>query len=199
MIGGRRFAAGTNRGRFFSMVHRVLISNQTLIGRALPIFPAILELFHRMNQSADFIGDDSGDVSMPVMQPRSPTAPARLTSRTRTVAGADGRVRGVRRVRDTELALAAEFFGCEPSALLPSQRIAVSTVAALRLRLDDLRTSIATGQAIDDENLTRVANLVGRELGRLERQAALAKKAKGSGGPDALRAYLAAKAAEAAA
>ena len=130
---------------------------------------------------------------------RPPATRSRAANRPNAITGADGRSAGARLLRDSEAELAGEFFGCEPAGLSPSQRLAVSAVAALRVRLEGMRSAVARGDAIDDEVMTRLSNAIGRELSRLERLAASQRKAKASGGPDALKAYLAAKAAEAAA
>lgn len=136
---------------------------------------------------------------MPVASPRIASRPpatrSRAANRPGSITGADGRSAGARLLRDTEAELANEFFGCEPAGLSPSQRLAVSAVAALRVRLEGMRSAVARGDAIDDEAMTRLSNAIGRELSRLERQAASQRKAKASGGPDALKAYLANKAA----
>lgn len=131
---------------------------------------------------------------------RPPATRSRAANRPNAITGADGRSAGARLLRDSEAELAGEFFGCEPAGLSPSQRLAISAVAALRVRLEGMRSAVARGDAIDDEVMTRLSNAIGRELSRLERLAASQRKAaKATGGPDALKAYLAAKAAEAAA
>lgn len=130
---------------------------------------------------------------------RPPATRSRAANRPDAITGADGRSAGARLLRDSERELALEFFGAEPAGLSPSQRLAVSAVAALRVRLEGMRSAVARGDAIDDEVMTRLSNAIGRELSRLERLAASQRKAKATGGPDALKAYLADKAAREAA
>ena len=130
---------------------------------------------------------------------RPPATRSRAANRPNAITGADGRSAGARLLRDSERELALEFFNAEPSGLSPSQRLAISAVAALRVRLEGMRSAVARGDAIDDEVMTRLSNAIGRELSRLERLAASQRKAKATGGPDALKAYLADKAAREAA
>ncbi len=131
--------------------------------------------------------------------PRPPATRSRAANRPNAVTGADGRSAGARLLRDSEAELASEFFGCDPAGLSASQRLAISAVATLRVRLEGMRSAVARGDAIDDETMTRLSNAIGRELSRLERLASSQRKAKASSGPDALQAYLASKTAEAAA
>lgn len=125
---------------------------------------------------------------------RPPATRSRAANRPNAITGADGRSAGARLLRDSERELALEFFNVEPAGLSPSQRLAISAVAALRVRLEGLRSAVARGDAIDDEAMTRLSNAIGRELSRLERLAASQRKAKAIAAPDALKAYLADKA-----
>lgn len=117
--------------------------------------------------------------------PRSPQARSALSNGKRAFVAADGRSREARLLRDREHELAEPFGGLE--GLATPVRLRVSVAAALSVRLEQVRSQMASGVAsASDEDLVRLANGLGRELAALER---LASKRKPEGG-DPLADYL---------
>jgi hypothetical protein len=124
---------------------------------------------------------------------RSPATRAAVSNGSRRFADADGRSAGARLIRDRELELSEPLGGL--AALSPADRLRVQSAALLSCRLEELRSAAARGDSdVSDEDLVRVAGAVARALAALERLAAAKRKACAPAGPDALRAYLAAKA-----
>lgn len=125
---------------------------------------------------------------------RSPLSRSAVTNGTRRFGAADGRSRNARRLRDLEHDLAAPLGAL--ATLAPSERMRVQSAAALSLRLEDVRSGLARGSRdVSDEDLVRLSNGLARELSAIDRLATAKRKTTVASGPDALRLYLAEKAA----
>ena len=98
--------------------------------------------------------------------PRPATARARATNRPGSFSGADGRSAGARLLRDMEAALAAPLGGW--STLTSTERLFVTSAAVLSVRLDQLRNQLANGGPVDDEQATRLAHALRKELAALD-------------------------------
>lgn len=125
-------------------------------------------------------------------QPRNNRS--RTSNGTRLIEGADGRTRDGRRYRDLIASFAADL-GLPFAELSEGERTLVKQAAVVAMHVERLSAAMIRGEEVDGESLTRASNNAARLV------AALRVKSK-SRKPDpsnALRDYLAAKAAEAAA
>ena len=118
----------------------------------------------------------------------SPTTRSRVTNGSEMLPGIDGRSDRARRYRDLAVAFADELGG--EAALSEPDKAAVRLAAALTVHSEDLQAKIVRGEAVDEEQLTRITNTVGRALAGLRKK----RVTRSAGGPD-LKSYLAERAA----
>jgi hypothetical protein len=125
--------------------------------------------------------------------PRPPSTRSRVGNGNRPFASADGRSVGARLLRDREHGFAEPLGGL--AALSPIERAHVESAAVLSVRLEQVRSGLARGDAgLSDEDMIRLARALASAVGVLDRLAAAKRKASQPAGPHALKAYLAAKA-----
>jgi hypothetical protein len=98
---------------------------------------------------------------------------SRVTNGSKLMAGIDGRSAEARRYRDLCLSFADDLGGA--AGLTESQRALVRQAAALTVQSEKLQGAMIRGEAIDDEQMTRVANSLARTLSRLGRKRAARK------------------------
>jgi hypothetical protein len=106
----------------------------------------------------------------PASSARKPEARSRVTNGKELLANIDGRSTEARRYRDLCLSFADDCGGAE--ALTEIQRSLVRQAAALTVQSEKLQAAMIRGEAIDDEQMTRVANSLSRTLSRLGRKRA---------------------------
>jgi hypothetical protein len=109
----------------------------------------------------------------PVSSARKPTARSRVTNGKELLANIDGRSTEARRYRDLCFSFADDLGGA--AGLKESQRALVRQAAALTVQSEKLQSAMIRGEAIDDEQMTRVANSLSRTLSRLGRKRVPAK------------------------
>jgi hypothetical protein len=109
----------------------------------------------------------------PASSARKPTARSRVTNGKELLANIDGRSTEARRYRDLCFSFADDCGGA--AALTEAQRALVRQAAALSVQSEKLQAAMIRGEAIDDEQMTRVANSLSRILSRLGRKRAQAK------------------------
>jgi hypothetical protein len=114
-----------------------------------------------------FEAASSSEVSA-VVSAKKPTARSRTTNGKQLLAGIDGRSAEARRYRDLCLSFADDLGGA--AGLTESQRALVRQAAALTVQSEKLQGAMLRGEAIDDEQMTRVANSLSRTLARLGRK-----------------------------
>jgi hypothetical protein len=97
---------------------------------------------------------------------RKPGARSRVTNGKQVVAGVDGRSLTARRYRDLVAELCAELGG----ELGQAELLQIRTVASLVLHGELLTAAMINGDAVNSEELTRVANGAARLLAALRRR-----------------------------
>ena len=97
---------------------------------------------------------------------RKAQARSRVTNGKQLLVGLDGRSAGARRLHDIIAALLADLGG-EPTE---TDRLQVRAVAALTLHAEGLTAAMANGEAVDSDEMTRVANAAQRGLASLSRR-----------------------------
>jgi hypothetical protein len=90
---------------------------------------------------------------------------SRVTNGSKLMASVDGRSAEARRFRDVAGALADDLGG--EASLTAAQRTLVRQAAALTVQSEKLQSAMIRGEAIDDEQMTRVANSLSRTIHRL--------------------------------
>jgi hypothetical protein len=93
---------------------------------------------------------------------------SRVTNGSKLIAGIDGRSAEARRYRDLCISFADDLGG--EAGLTESQRALVRQAAALTVQSEKFQAAMLRGEAIDDEQMTRVANSLSRTLSRLGRK-----------------------------
>jgi|ERR1700678_3868346 hypothetical protein len=96
---------------------------------------------------------------------RLPTVRSRATNGAKMIAGVDGRSAEARRWRDLAMSYADDAGGAE--SLSEAQRTLVATAATLTVRSEAMQAAMLRGELVNDEELTRLANVLGRTLVRL--------------------------------
>jgi hypothetical protein len=81
--------------------------------------------------------------------------------------GVNGNSRMARRFREIVGALADDCGG--PDKVSETTRIVIKQAATLALRIEALQTQVLTGEAVDDEELVRLSNVLARLLHRLRK------------------------------
>lgn len=114
---------------------------------------------------------------------RNPTTKSRMTNGWPKLAGVDGRSKLERRRRDLLQAFLSEL-GRQPSE---RDRVLASNVAAITVRTEQMAAQIARGEAVDDREVVRLANVAQRLLTALRFDSAKPKPVAG------LASYLASK------
>src|ERR1700733_12868955 len=104
----------------------------------------------------------------PASSARKPTARSRVTNGKELLANIDGRSTEARRYRDLCFSFADDCGGA--AGLTEVQRALVRQAAALTVQSEKLQSAMIRGEAIDDEQMTRVANSLSRTLQRLGRK-----------------------------
>jgi hypothetical protein len=99
---------------------------------------------------------------------------SRVTNGSKLIAGVDGRTAEARRFKDVAVSLADDLGGA--AALTEAQRALVKQAASLVVQSESLQGAMLRGEAISDEQMTRVANALGRTLNRLGLKRAPAKR-----------------------
>jgi hypothetical protein len=93
---------------------------------------------------------------------------SRVTNGSKLIAGVDGRTAEARRFKDVAMSLADDLGGA--AALTEAQRALVKQAASLVVQSESLQGAMLRGEAISDEQMTRVANSLSRTLSRLGRK-----------------------------
>ena len=88
-----------------------------------------------------------------------------ITNRPHTLRNVDGRSMAARRYRDIAIAVTDDLGGADK--LSESTKILVRQVAALTVQTETLQSKIVAGEDVDDEQLVRLSNVLGRTLQRL--------------------------------
>jgi hypothetical protein len=101
----------------------------------------------------------------PLIVSRKPQARSRITNGSRLVRGVDGRSAAGRRYRDLIENLGADLGGLEKIG--EAERVTIHQAATLILRCESLRADLLNGLPVDDEQLTRMANVASRLLTKL--------------------------------
>jgi hypothetical protein len=101
---------------------------------------------------------------------RPPTVRSALTNNQLALRGIDGRridgrSMAARRYRDVVISLTDELGG--EAVMTEPARILVRHAAALTVQAEALHARIVAGEAVDDEQMTRLSNALGRTLQRL--------------------------------
>jgi hypothetical protein len=99
---------------------------------------------------------------------------SRVTNGSKLMVAVDGRSAEARRYKDLCLAFADDCGGA--SALTEGQRALVRSAAALSIQSEKLQGAMIRGEAVSDEQMTRVANSLARTLQRLGLKRAPAKR-----------------------
>ena len=90
---------------------------------------------------------------------KHPAARSKTTNQPHALPGIDGRSRWARRRSDLMRALCAEI--ARPLSAL--EQLAVSNIAGLQCRIEQLQIEMCRGQAIDDEAIVRFSNAIARQ------------------------------------
>ena len=101
----------------------------------------------------------------PASSARKPTARSRVTNGKELLANIDGRSTEARRYRDLCFSFADDCGGA--ATLTEVQRALVRQAAALTVQSEKLQAAMIRGEDVSDEQMTRVANALGRTLNRL--------------------------------
>jgi hypothetical protein len=117
---------------------------------------------------------ESSPDAHPSVAASSPTTRSRITNGKQLLANIDGRSAEARRYKDLCLAFADDCGGA--SALTEGQRALVRSAAALSIQSEKLQGAMIRGEAVSDEQMTRVANSLARTLQRLALKRAPAKR-----------------------
>lgn len=88
-----------------------------------------------------------------------------LTNGAHMLAGIDGRSAQARRYRDLCMAFADELGG--EVAMTEAERALCRQAAALTVRSEEMQAALVRGDAVDDEQLTRLMNSASRALSTL--------------------------------
>src|ERR1700729_4608826 len=117
---------------------------------------------------------ESSPVESPASSARKPTARSRVTNGKELLANIDGRSTEARRYRDLCFSFSDD---CGGAASLPeAQRALIRSATALSIQSEKLQGAMIRGEAVSDEQMTRVANSLARTLQRLGLKRALAKR-----------------------
>ena len=109
---------------------------------------------------ADRMPDDS-----PASSARKVQARSRVTNGKELLANIDGRSTDARRYRDLCFSFSDDCGGA--ASLTEAQRALVRSAAALSIQSEKLQGAMIRGEAVSDEQMTRVANSLARTLQRL--------------------------------
>ena len=90
---------------------------------------------------------------------------SRVTNGSKMIAGVDGRSADARRYRDLAMSFADDLGGA--AVLTEAQRALVFQAASLVVQCEALNGAMIRGELVDVEQMTRVANALGRTLNRL--------------------------------
>jgi hypothetical protein len=124
--------------------------------------------------SSPLLAERSSDVRNGVAS-RPATTRSRITNGKQLLVGIDGRSAEARRYKDLAMAYADDCGGA--AGLTEAQRALVRTAAMLTIQSESQQAAMLRGEAIDDEQMTRVANSLSRTLHRLGLKRAAAKPA----------------------
>jgi hypothetical protein len=116
---------------------------------------------------------ESSSADRPSFVERPSRQRSRVTNGSKLIAGVDGRTAEARRFKDVATSLADDLGGA--AALTEAQRALVKQAASLVVQSESLQGAMIRGEAISDEQMTRVANALGRTLNRLGRKRASKK------------------------
>jgi hypothetical protein len=94
---------------------------------------------------------------------------SRVTNGRRMVEGVDSRSREGRRFRDLQIAYADDLGG--PDGLSEAQKALVRQAATLQIQAERVQASVLRGEAVDEEQLTRLSNALARVLAALRAKA----------------------------
>ncbi len=109
----------------------------------------------------------------------------------------DGRFRAAKALKQAEINLAQPLGGL--AVLTPAELMIVRSAASLSLRLEQVRTGLAKGDATtSDADHVRISNSLARTISEIDRLAVAKRKAAAGDPVDALQRHLAAKYGEAA-
>jgi hypothetical protein len=111
---------------------------------------------------------ESSPADSPASSARKPTARSRITNGKELLANIDGRSTEARRYRDLCFSFADDCGGA--ATLTEVQRALVRQAAALTVQSEKLQGAMIRGEAVSDEQMTRVANALSRTLHRLGRK-----------------------------
>jgi hypothetical protein len=100
-----------------------------------------------------------------VSSAKKPTARSKITNGKQLLANIDGRSPEARRFRDLVASLGDDLGG--EAGLTEAQRALVRQAAALVVQSETLVAASIRGEDVDIEQMTRVANALGRTLARL--------------------------------
>lgn len=100
---------------------------------------------------------------------RPPRIRSRVSNGSSRLPDTDGRSTTARRYRDLAMAYADELGG--EANLTETERALVRQAAAMVVRSEGMQARIVRGEAVDDEELTRLCNGVTRILNSLRRKA----------------------------
>jgi hypothetical protein len=114
---------------------------------------------------------------------RSKKLRSRVTNGNRLLEGADARSREGRRFRDLQTAYADDLGGLD--GLSEAQKALLRQAAALQIQCERAQAAVVRGDAVDEEQLTRLSNALARVL------AALKARAKPKDAPPSLAEVLA--------
>jgi hypothetical protein len=104
----------------------------------------------------------------PASSARKVQARSRVTNGKELLANIDGRSTEARRYRDLCFSFSDDCGGA--ASLTEAQRALIRQAAALTVQSEKLQSAMIRGEAIDDEQMTGVANSLSRTLQRLGRK-----------------------------
>ena len=142
------------------------------IGATLPLVAGHQRCYVR---SGKHLGIESRTMEHRKLQSDSITVaerPANIRSRvsngSKMLAGVDGRTAAARRYRDLVADLAADLGGLE--TLRQSDRALVRQAAAMTMRSEGMQAALLNGEAVDDEEQTRLENALTRTMAAISRK-----------------------------
>lgn len=112
-----------------------------------------------MLEAAELLDVRNGAAARPL------TVRSAVTNGTKLIAGVDGRSAEARRWRDLAISYADDAGGA--AELTEARRALVATAATLTIQSEIIQGALIRGEDVDIEQLTRVANVLGRTLVRL--------------------------------
>jgi hypothetical protein len=103
----------------------------------------------------------------PASSAKKPEARSRVTNGKELLANIDGRSTEARRFRDLCSSFADDLGGV--AGLTEAQRALVKQAAALVVQSETMAGAAIRGEPVSDEQMTRIANTLGRTVDRLEK------------------------------